>query len=374
MARTASTRKPARTPAAERRARTLARDGVKEAERITLRVLDGGKSKSSLAVRRAGQSGQLSKKRRRKAAALSPMAAAMGPAMAPGSVDTATASKLADAAPVFGDVLRSIGHAVAMTQTALDDTALASLQTLAAQKVDVPVLVEQTLTDDGIPDTTLEGTKITTASMPLTSIIMPSMQQVDQMTLRMDVRVAGFDATSGIKFNQNIASAGASFGSGGFGFALSMSNTNVNAQFSNMSDFSSGSVMMSLDIVDRTGFQIPTPLEYVIGASLLVRLTSIGQKVTAATTSPPPGTPASVKRTAELTVKEVKRSGAVELLDMGDYEVTVPPGLQFIKGTGTTDKGKLTISYSPATAADPYVERKCAVNIGPLTKEFTVHL
>jgi hypothetical protein len=373
MASSATRRKPVRTQAAERRARTLMRDAEGTAKRLTIRVLEGGKGKSPLAVRQAARTPR--KGRRKKAETDDDQGIAR--AVAPIGLKADVTPQLKEAAPVFGDVLRSIAHAVAVTQTALDDTALESLKTLAGQKVDVPVLVTQTLTPDGTPDTV----EIKTASMPLTSIVMPSMQQVDQMTLRMDMRVQSFDATSGIKFNQNIASAGASFGSGGFGFALGMSNTNVNAQFSNMSDFSSGSVMMSMDIVDRTGFQIPTPLEYGIGANLLVRLTKVTQTVVHGT----PPNPDVITRRAELTVKRVtgpastSGSGAVVDLNTGEYQVSVPPGLLPIEGPDTTvtpnvPLGTLAIVYNPATAADPYVERKGSVTFGQLTKEFTFHL
>jgi hypothetical protein len=358
-----SKRKSARASAATRRARSLSRDAVKTAERLTLRVLEGGRS--PLAVKGAGRTGRLTRKKQ------SPT---VGPDLAmemvaPIGEKADVTPQLREAAPAFGDVLRSIGHAVAVTQTALDDTALDSLKTLAAQKVDVPMLVEQTLTDDGIPS----SVKITTASMPLTSIVSPSMQQVDQMTLRMDMHVQSFDATSGIKFNQNLASAGASYSRGSFGFALSMSNTNVNAQFSNMSDFSSGSVMMSMDIVDRTGFQIPTPLEYGIGANLLVRLTDVKQ--TTVTTGTVPNTVTTITRTAVLAVKEVKRDGSIVDLNSGDYTVTVPPELlPVLSSSSSSTPGTLTLSYNPATPSAPYLERKGTIVLNQLTKDFTVHL
>ncbi len=357
-----SKRKSVRASAA-RRARSLSGNAVKTAQRLTLRVLEGGKS--PLTVKRAGRTGRVTSK---KQAANGGPDAAMG-LVAPIGLKADVTPQLRQAAPAFGDVLLSIGNAVQVTQTALDDTALDSLKTLAAQKVDVPVLIEQTLTEDGIPDTV----KITTASMPLTSIISPSMQQIDQMTLRMDMRVQSFDATSGIKFNQNLASAGASYSRGSFGYALSMSNTNVNAQFSNMSEFSSGSVIMSMDIVDRTGFQIPTPLEYGIGANLLVRLTDVKQ--TLATTGTPPNTVITITRTATLTVKKTTASGSPVDLNSGDYDVTVPPELQFVQGQiNTATSGTLTISYNPATASAPYLERKGTVGLNQLSKNFSFHL
>lgn len=345
---------------ASRRARSLTRDAVKTAERLTLRVLDGGKS--SLVTKRASAV----RPKKRGAKAVAPEALLETAQVAPIGLKADVTPKLAAAAPAFGDVLRSVAHAVAVTQTALDETALESLKTLAGQKVDVPVLLEQALDEDGKP----LSVHITTASMPLTSIITPSMQQVSQMTLRMDMRVQSFDATSGIKFNQNMASAGVSYSGHSFGFAVAMNNTSVNAQFSNMSDFSSGSVMMSLDIVDRTGFQIPTPLEYGIGANLLVRVTSVGQ--TAVTTGTAPNVTTTFTRTALLTVKKVSTTGAVSDLSGAEYDVIVPAGLQFTKGPDAatnTLTGTLKITRSPGTAAEPYVERKLRIVLNQLIKE-----
>jgi hypothetical protein len=331
------------------RASSLSQDAVKTAKRLTLQVLEGGKTKSLLAVRQADLAERpTGKKRRAKAGA----PATAFRQVAPIGLKADVSEKLLKAAPAFGDVLRSIAHAVAVTQTALDETALESLKTLAGQQVQVPVLIEQTLNDDGEPD----SVSIITAPMPLTSIITPSMQQVDQMTLRMDMRVESFNATSGIKFNQNIASAGVSYSGHSFGFAVAMNNTNINAQFSNMSDFSSGSVMMSMDIVDRTGFTIPKPLEYGIGANMLVRLMSIAQT---------PTQPDGFEREAIFSVKLVKVDGSV--VDLTGYNPTLPAGLL----PNTTTAGQLKIKRVCATAAEPYLERKVSITLGQLIKEMT---
>ena len=172
MAKHSPPRRSARLSTLDKQARSLARDAAKTAGSLTVQILGGAKPPRA--------------PRRAKGAA------------APQKFATSTAQadatpQLTAAAPAFGDVLRSIGHAVAVTQTALDDAALESLKTLSAQNVDVPVLVEQFLLDNGEPGTVT----ITKAPMPLTSIIMPSMQQVEQMTLRMDMRVEKFDLKSG---------------------------------------------------------------------------------------------------------------------------------------------------------------------------------
>lgn len=354
------TSKPRSTGSARaaKRARSLAHDAMKEANELTMRVLEGGKSPLAARPAKVGARPAGKTRRRKSGADNVSLMTAVSAQVAPIGLQADVTPKLRKAAPAFADVLRSVAHAVAVTQTGLDDAALESLKTLAGQQVEVPVLVEQTLDDDGVP-TTVE---ITTAPVPLTSIISPSMQVVERMTLRMDMRVQSFDATSGIKFNQNMSSAGVSYSAHSFGFAVASNNTNINAQFSNLSDFSSGSVMMSMDIVDRTGFQIPTPLEYGVGSNLSVRLLSVTQTVTTSSTTPPVTT---VTRTAELSVKQVKVDGSVVSLGSGDYEVTVPPGLQFVQGA------TLKVTRNPAAAADPYTERKLLVTVGQLIKELT---
>ncbi|MFN0069690.1 MAG: hypothetical protein ACKVYV_18895 [Limisphaerales bacterium] len=355
MPPTASKQK-SRKPALAKEAQSLTQDAIDTAQRLSLDILQGGES-----LLPAGQGDVEEAPGQAKPSAKPGAAAPRRPrSAAPIGLKADVTPRLTQAAPAFGDVLRSIGHAVAVTQTALDEAALESLKTLAGQQVDVPILVEQTLGDDGIPTTVL----IKTASVPLTSIITPSMQQVDQMTLRMDMRVESFNATSGIRFNQNMASAGVSAGSQGFGFALGMSNANVNAQFSNMSDFSSGSVMMSLDIVDRTGFQIPTPLEYGIGANVLVRLTSLGQASVTVNNA------VVFERTADFAIKLVKDNGSVVNMTSAMYTVAVPPGLEFDALTA----GSLKVKRFCEAATEAYLERKIFVSFGQLVKEVSVHI
>lgn len=362
MPNAASKRKATPHHSHVKRATELARSASEKGSELSFRVLEDGKSvtqRRPKPLTRPPSRGNVRSRQHQVLAAATP---------AFGSASDTTTSQLTEAGPVFGDVLRSIALAVADTQTALDDTSLDSLKTLAAQKAVIPIEITQNLKDDGTPGTV----EIKTASVPLTSIVTPSMLQVDQMTLRMDMRVQSFDATSGIKFNQNIASAGASYSRGSFGFAVSMANTNVNAQFSNMSDFSSGAVLMSLDIVDRTGFEIPTPLQYGIGASLLVQLVDISQQVTATP-------PAVVTRVAKISVQKVTSAGPTPL-GSGEYGVSLAdPNLLFVASSGGTPPlaagpGELLVYYSPDTAAAPYKERKGTIIFGQLTKEFTFHL
>lgn len=355
-----TSRPKTKTTGSAKRARALAEDAIEQANELTMRVLEGGRSprtkRAKGAARRAARKGDAPARNGETSPDIGAEAL-----VAPIGLRADVTPQLIKAAPAFGDVLRSIAHAVSVTQTALDDAALESLKTLAGQQVQVPVLVEQTLDDDGIP-TTVE---IKTESVPLTSIITPSMQQVDQLTLRMDMRVQKFDATSGIRFNQNMASAGVSYQGHKFGFGVAVNNTNINSQFSSLSEFSEGSVVVSMDIVDRTGFQIPTPLQYGIGSNLSVRLLGVTQSV-ATTTGTPPVT--TVTRVAELSVKQVKLDGSVVDLVSGQYDVTIPPGLQFVQGP------TLKVTRNPATATDAYEERKIYVTLGQLIKEATFYI
>jgi hypothetical protein len=262
-------------------------------------------------------------------------------------------SKLANAAPAFGDVLRSFGDALAVGDLALATTALESLRALARLQVDVPVLIEQTLDDDGKPT----SVSIKTAPYPVSSIFPPSIARIRSGTLRMDVKVQSFDATSGVRFNQNVASAGVSYSGHGFGFAVAMNNTNVNAQFSNMSDFSEGSVNVSMDIEPRPDFEIPVPLQYGIGANLVVRLKSITQ---VASTNP-----VGFNRDVVLSIKLVKKDGSIVALSAGQYSVTVPPGLLL----DTSTAGEVKITRFCETATEPYVQSTATFTLEQLNKQ-----
>jgi hypothetical protein len=345
MARTSAHKRSARPKSSASRAEAILQDTQKSATRLALRVLEGGKPST---VRRG-------RKSRRNSTPVIRASAQVAPA----GLQADVTPQLAEAAPAFGDVLRSFAHSIALAQTAMDDAALESVKTLSAQKVDIPVLIKQKLTEDGTPD----SVEIQTASVPLTSIVMPSMQEVQQGTIRMDMRVQSFNSTSGVNFNQNMASAGVSYSGHGFGFAVAMNNTNVNAQFSNMSDFSSGSVMMSVDIVDRTGFELPVPAQYGIGAAIMVRLASVTQSTTTVGNTP------TTTRTATVTVKKVTTTGAVTDLPAAEMDASVPPGVQFTKSDG-----QLVMTLDVAGPAAPYVERKAVISFGQLTKDVVFYM
>src|ERR1700719_493329 len=201
MPNAVSKKKTAKHQSQVRRATSLMRNATEKASELSRAVLEGSKSLTRNDRKSAGRPAARVKGR-------SPQNVSRAAAL--GTAATTTTRQLAEGGPVFGDVLRSIALAVADTQTALDSTSLDSLKTLASQKAVIPIEIIQNLTDEGKPDTV----EIKTASVPLTSIVTPSMLQVDQMTLRMDMRVRSFDATTGIKFNKNIASAGASYSGG----------------------------------------------------------------------------------------------------------------------------------------------------------------
>jgi hypothetical protein len=356
MATVTSRSKTAGDARAAQHARSLARNAMKEASDLTIRVLEGGKSPRP------------AKKKKRSApaktnddASTENGAEAM---VAPIGFRADVTPQLQSAAPAFGDVLRSLAHAAALTQTGLNESALASLKTLASQQVEIPVLIEQELDDYGVPTTAT----IRTQSVPLTSLIEPSRQMINELTVQMDMRVESFDATSGVKFNQNMASGGVSYKRHGFGFGTSVNNTNVNAQFSNLSNFSSGSVLVSMDISDDGGFEVPAPLEYGIGANLMINVLGVTQNVATSTATPPVTT---VTRTATISVKQAKTDGSVVALGQGQYGLTVPPGLQFTQGA------TLQVSRNPATVSEPYEERTIYITMGPagqLTKTVKIYL
>lgn len=350
-----SKRRSSRHTTATKRARSLVRDGVKAASQLTMDVLKSGRS--PLAAKRSGPATRPTGDKITAAKTGTGAVSRTARAVAPVGLEANVSGKLANAAPAFGDVLRSFGDALAVGDLALATTALESLQALARLQVNVPVLIEQTLDDDGKPTTV----SITTVPYPVSSIFPPSIARIRSGTFRMDMKVQSFDATSGVRFNQNIASAGVSYSGHSFGFAVAMNNTNVNAQFSNMSDFSEGSVNVSMDIEPRPDFEIPKPLQYGIGANLVLRLKSITQMAST--------NPVGFNRDVVLSIKLVKTDGSVVDLSAGQYSVTVPPGLLL----NTLTPGEIKITRFCETATEPYVLGTATVTLEQLSKQVSFY-
>src|SRR5262249_16085384 len=83
-----------------------------------------------------------------------------GPSTSPRAVDVA--GQLADSAPTFGNLLRSIGDGVASSQSALDKGVIDTVKTLNDAKITLVTDVIEQLDDDGLPDPS--QTKLQTAT------------------------------------------------------------------------------------------------------------------------------------------------------------------------------------------------------------------
>jgi len=287
--------------------------------------------------------------------------------VAPVGMKADVTDKLTAAAPAFGEVLKSIGTAVAMTQAAMDDAALASLKDLARQTVDIPVIVEQSLDDDGLPTTT----NIVTQKVTLASIIPPSMKQVERMTMRMDLTVGEFNATGGVKFNGTMARAGASVGFMRGNVNGEVASTSVRSEFQQLSEFATGSVSVAVEIGERTGFQIPTPAQYALGPQVRGAITASTQATTTSGTPPLPETKRSVTMQFSIRLTNGTLKSPIALTDL---EIQAPAGISVHAGSVAGSALTQTFERVVPTTGTAYVEREVRVTFGQLSRTFKINL
>jgi hypothetical protein len=287
-----------------------------------------------------------------------------GRTVAPPGMKANVTDKLQAAAPAFGEVLKSIGTAVAATQAAMDDAALESLKELAKQTVDVPVILEQLLDDDGLPT----DTNIITEKVTLASIIPPSMKQVERMTMRMDLTVGEFNATGGVKFNSRMSTVGANFSFFNRGISAENTTTGVRSEFQQLSEFSTGSVSVAVEIGERTGFQIPTPAQYAIGPQIRGAITASAQ------TTPTAAAP-EIRRSVTMQFSIRLINGTLKTpIALTDVEIQVPAGISIPAGTVSGSVLTQTFERVVPTLGTAYVEREVRVTFGQLTRTFKISL
>jgi hypothetical protein len=83
---------------------------------------------------------------------------------------------------VRGNVLASIGSAVAVSQKALDKSVVDTIKKLNDKKIKVVTAVRQELTDDGVPDAS--KTTLVTNELSVLSLFTPEFHEFKELTTR----------------------------------------------------------------------------------------------------------------------------------------------------------------------------------------------
>jgi hypothetical protein len=277
--------------------------------------------------------------------------------------------ELARGGQAFGDVLKAIGHAVVVSQAALDDAAIESAKMLSQTKLKVTVAVRQELDDSGdIPDGV--GPELDERTLSLSNFILPTLHQWQHVAVSMDLTVGEIDATSGLKVKTGGVSVGASVGAGGFSAAGEFNYSSLNAESRFRSDFSEGSVRFDALLGPREEFRFPEIADFAIGPQILVtQEASVVPKVPANPPTVLKEIPASRKVT--LTVKMQKQTG--EALTGKQVDVRLPPEMRR-RLTGTIPSGMkatsapIVLDLNPDFASDPVQSFRVQLKYGDLTK------
>ena len=285
-------------------------------------------------------------------AARAPVAAirARAPGDAPRGLGADVTGQLAAAAPAFGDVLLSVGTAVARSQAALDAGLLETAKKLSATKITVVTDVIQKLDDDGLP--VGDDSELITADVALINFVAPTVHQWEHVALSMDLEVGEFDAEQGVRFSRTQAST-ASVPSklGGFlgWFGLSLGNesrtTTSLSSGASTSDveasWAQGQVRLDAQLSPRATGKFPVPATVTIGPSIYFAQGSVSEKKALNVVT---------ERSMELVISVRKAGGAVNpnqsiVVEAPGYRLSFATGSGFT-GSTTNTQGQVKVTLT----------------------------
>jgi hypothetical protein len=283
-----------------------------------------------------------------------------------------TAKRLGDDALAFGQVLKSIGFAVAESQKALDDGVITGIKKLNDTKIKVVTQVVQELNEDGVPDPA--KTKLVTNELSVLNFFTPTFHEWKNVELCMDLTVGDFHKDQGVQFQAKQESTsvggGGSWGFGGwFNFSHASAQQAVDVSTTQDVSWSSGQVRVSALLGPRRTGKFPTPATMEIGPQIYVTQGAVSeQKTNDVVTS----------RSVDVLIQLRKRDGSAMQKDVNvafDSGGLLP---SFINPNGSaTDndgriKVKLTRSLSIGTAG--FAKFPLSAALGAKRQTFTVTL
>jgi len=182
--------------------------------------------------------------------------------------------EIAELAPTFGEVLRSIGMGVATSQASLDAGLVRTAKKLSDTKIELVTQVIQQLDEDGLPDAA--QTELVTKQVSLINYINPQAHEWTNVSLSMDFNVGEMDNESGVTFSRKQSSYAISGGvRGGFwGFVgwFNASGQTSSAGYSAETDreveWANGQVRMDAMLQPRRTGKFPVPAEVTIGPQI----------------------------------------------------------------------------------------------------------
>ena len=200
----------------------------------------------------------------------------------PAPTDVDSTQQLISSAPTFGTLLRSIGTAVAESQSALDKSMVENVQALSDTKITVVTDVITRLDDDGMPvpppdDPNLRKQDLITTDVSVLNYFMPTMHEWRRVALSMDLTVARFSSQDAFTFERKQGGTSRSTGFWGFLNWFGGSNsgsTEVTNSSSNVTqretDFTQGEVRMDALLAPRRTQAFKAPINVSKGPQIFV--------------------------------------------------------------------------------------------------------
>jgi hypothetical protein len=180
------------------------------------------------------------------------------------AADSAVSDELTGNGVAFGEMVKSVGLAVAAAQSALDKTLVDTAKALSDTKIETVAIFEQKIKDD---DGTMEAGEVHLQTLPLTNYIMPTAYMWSRVYLEADANVQEFNSRTGFNIQQKSFNAGTSFqasaspfGLGGSvrgGVSFGSNSTGVDTSVS--SDLAAGKLHMEATLEPRGDIEVPKP-------------------------------------------------------------------------------------------------------------------
>lgn len=277
----------------------------------------------------------------------------------PAGLSADVTDELAQAAPTFGNLLRSIGTAVVASQQALDKGVVDTVNSMANTTIDVATTVIQHLDDNGLPNA--EATEVITQELSLLNFAMPTVHQWQHVAVSMDLEAAKVDSKSGLTFKQAGGSLGFGAGGGaGWGASLSLMFGSTSIDSRSEAAWAKSQIMLDAQLSPRRTTKLPDPVKMRKGPMIII---NAERKDDSDLTKP------NASRRLELTITLLKATGAKHPVQA----LLVDAGV-FGNKDGTTDiDGKLlrTLERKPEL---PEGKFPFTVTFGEMSRQIVVTL
>lgn len=278
----------------------------------------------------------------------------------PDGLSADVTSELAEAAPTFGNVLRSIGAAVIDSQKALDLSVVETINSVADAKIEIATTVIQHLNDDGLPDP--DATEIVTEEISLLQYATPTVHQWQYVALSMDLEAAQVDRKSGVTFKQAQGSVGVGVGGSGWGADLSLMFNSTAVESRTQSDWARSRLNFDAQLERRKTSKLADPVKLAKGPVIFIDTKRLKDET---------DSDGKVTRKLEINVTLINSTGT----PLKNKNIDVDAGVlgNFTRQTATDGKIDQVIELLRG-ASQPEAQFPIIVSFGQMTRQITITL